>query len=950
MLKYLKNILTYKILIIFINLYSEINTLMLSIYIDKKKFQVKRLDNLLQACLSSGQNIPYFCWHPVLGSIGSCRQCAIKLYTDSSCKIGTINMSCMIPVQENMHISILDKEVQSFRKMVSELMMVNHPHDCPVCSEGGNCHLQDMVVLNKHNIRRYHFKKRIYSNQFLGPFIRHEMNRCITCYRCVRYYVDYAGGNDFGVFGSNNKIYFGRLKDGYLNSEYSGNLLDVCPTGVFTEKSDIKPFYRKWDLQYTPSICHHCSIGCNISIGERFGSISRVDNRFHNEINKYFLCDLGRFGYGYSNLKNRPVKPYKKTQNKIKFMNYSQTIYFIHNLLINNKNNVFGIGSDRASIESNILLYKLVGKNNFSNGMNDSLNKCIQLMIKIIKTFNINIPTISEIETYDVILVISEDITQTASRAALAVRQAIKNGKYSEISKKNGIPIWNVNAIKNVLQDKKNILFVLGQDESKLDDISTWNYYGSVEEQILLSQKIVKFISSDLKITHKNDQYLYNKIYKISSALLLAKKPLIISGSSSRNTDIIKISANIALALKRKNKSVGILLFPPAANSFGISLISNISLEDAFNRIKKQHINTIIILENDLYRYFSKYFLNNFFKNIQNIIVLDHQKNQIQEKSSIFLSCTNSIESSGTIINYELRAQHFFKAYLPYFYNKDTLILESWRWLNAIKKGIFSLSFLQSYNLSNIISLCSKTISYFKDLFKIIPDIHYKIKGQKIARAPHRFSGRTALYAKYNIHEPTSPKDLDTIYSFSMEGAQLSKDITVPRPFIWSPGWNSMQSLFKYSTDDLNKKNFLLQGIYLYKKEISKNVSFFVVDKPLIPLKKKKLVFKVVPYYYLLSSEEMSQKYLKKYKYMNNISVVLNYKNAEILNIIPGEYISFDNDYFIFKLPLKISYKLNINCIGLPLGCSNIPFSLLGKKIINIKKDIFYYDELLSKF
>jgi NADH-quinone oxidoreductase subunit G len=143
--------------------------------------------------------------------------------------------------------------------------MTNHPHDCPVCEEGGHCHLQDMTVMAGHNMRRYRFTKRTHQNQDLGPFINHEMNRCIACYRCVRYYKDYAGGEDLGVYGAHDNLYFGRETDGVFESEFSGNLIEVCPTGVFTDRTHSERYNRKWDMQFAPSVCQQCSVGCNIS-------------------------------------------------------------------------------------------------------------------------------------------------------------------------------------------------------------------------------------------------------------------------------------------------------------------------------------------------------------------------------------------------------------------------------------------------------------------------------------------------------------------------------------------------------------------------------------------------------------------------------------------------------------------------------------------------------------
>ena len=135
---------------------------MATIYIDNIPYEVKPGKNLLEACLTLGFNLPYFCWHPAMGSVGACRQCAVKVFKDEEDTRGRLVMSCM----------------------------TNHPHDCAVCDEGGSCHLQDMTVMTGHNYRRYQFKKRTYRNQYLGPFLNHEMNRCIQCYRCVRFYKD----------------------------------------------------------------------------------------------------------------------------------------------------------------------------------------------------------------------------------------------------------------------------------------------------------------------------------------------------------------------------------------------------------------------------------------------------------------------------------------------------------------------------------------------------------------------------------------------------------------------------------------------------------------------------------------------------------------------------------------------------------------------------------------
>src|SRR5512136_851440 len=186
------------------------------IFVENQPYEVPEGKNLLEACLSLGVDVPYFCWHPALGSVGACRQCAVKLFRDEKDQVGRIEMACMVAVKDGLRVAVQDSEVVVFRRRVIEWLMVNHPHDCPVCDEGGECHLQDMTVMTGHVYRRYRGRKRTYHNQYLGPFLTHEMNRCIQCYRCVRFYREYAGGADLNAFALRNIVFFGRDRNGVL--------------------------------------------------------------------------------------------------------------------------------------------------------------------------------------------------------------------------------------------------------------------------------------------------------------------------------------------------------------------------------------------------------------------------------------------------------------------------------------------------------------------------------------------------------------------------------------------------------------------------------------------------------------------------------------------------------------------------------------------------------------
>jgi NADH-quinone oxidoreductase subunit G len=236
------------------------------ITIDGQAIEVPAGTKVIEAAERLGIFIPRLCYHPALGSVGACRLCACAFLEGP---VRGVNMSCMVEAQEGMVVSTTAPEALDFRRDVIEWLMANHPHDCPVCDEGGHCLLQEMTVSGGHGVRRYTGRKRTYRDQDLGPLVQHEMNRCIHCYRCRRFYQEVAGGRDLGALGIANRTSFGRFADGPLESPFSGNLIDLCPTGVFTDKvSRYKG--RRWDFQRSPSLCTDCSLGCATIVSARY--------------------------------------------------------------------------------------------------------------------------------------------------------------------------------------------------------------------------------------------------------------------------------------------------------------------------------------------------------------------------------------------------------------------------------------------------------------------------------------------------------------------------------------------------------------------------------------------------------------------------------------------------------------------------------------------------------
>ena len=763
------------------------NQNMVTVYIDDQAYQVSSDNNLLAGVLSQKLNLPYFCWHPSMGSVGACRQCAVTQYQDENDTRGRMVMACTTPVTDGMRIRLKDKSSTVFREQVISAMMTNHPHDCPVCAEGGECHLQDMTVMTGHSTREYKGDKRTFTNQHLGEFVGHEMNRCITCYRCVRFYKDYAGGDDFGVYGSKNNVYFGRQQDGQLESEFSGNLVEVCPTGVFTNKLFSAHYTRKWDLQSAPSICSHCAVGCNTSVGERYGSVRRVMNRYSHDINGYFLCDRGRFGIGFVNGEQRIREAKGISQQSPERLSSLD----VAKALVHHKGKRFiGIGSARASFEANYYLKNLVGDNHFSLGWSaDEMN--IAASHKSFLAKNIA-PSLHEIEQSDFVLILDEDITHTAPRMALAVRQALRNASIDKADLL-GIPSWQDSAVRTIGGTSLTPLYLIQSHASKLDDVA---------EQVILqkTKATIAFVNelTEMLNTHEDVICFEHQHSSLLNQLLQAKKPLIIGGWGSHSAELVSAISEFVESLKQskyfENSSLKCLLVPPQANSVGLlSLMDqqSLSVEQVLSSIEAgadsaenvQGIEGIIFLEQELEQFNPQQLLA-LKQSSLTVIALEHSENKITEVADIVLPVAAVTEGDGHFVNYQGRIQPYYQVHpsvLP--------IQENWRWLGLLAKAIYP---------KHALAKEAKTLHELYQLF-LQQDSHWPIRVNEAdsatARETHRNSGRTAKMANNSVHEVKTTQSQDH-YRYSMEGDKPQNSDNMP--FTWAPGWNSNQGIHQY--------------------------------------------------------------------------------------------------------------------------------------------------------
>lgn len=769
---------------------------MATVIIDDIDFEIEAGQNLLLACQSLGLDVPYFCWHPAMGSVGSCRQCAVMVYKDADDKRGRLTMSCMTAVTDGQIVSIQHPDIKQFRALQIEALMTNHPHDCPVCEEGGECHLQDMTLLSGHVKRRFHGPKRTHLNQYLGPFINHEMNRCIACYRCVRFYRDYSGGTDLNVFASRNNVYFGRAEDGELESEFSGNLVEVCPTGVFTDKTYSQHYVRKWDLQSAPSICPHCSVGCNTFPAERTGILRRINNRYHPDINGYFLCDRGRFGYGFVNHPERLTHPWQRNtaQHSTDKITVQQAQQRLKELT--NASSVLAIGSSRSSLENNYALRQLVGSDRFYADCGQETLQQTQVLSQYYQLGRLPRSSLSALESADAALLIGEDITQTAPRIALSLRQMTRNAglqKAADI----GIAAWQDGEVRNIAQQLKSPLFIISSHPTRLDDVAVRTLCLAPAQQVDLINQIIVLLNNPASTTEEFSE----QARSIAESLRASNRPVIVTGMHSQCEALFNATLQLSETLFRLNSHSGFICALPHANSLGLTLLTPAGhdLDAVFEQIERSAPTTLIVMETDLARYCPAQQLEDLLDNVENFIVLDHLLTPTAQLADLLLPTASFAEMHCSWVNYEARVQAAISCQPT---PGDRCPAYQW--------------FEPETNFHSLLDDIADSEACFTQLASLYPN---KTKDFQVARQTIRSTGRAAVNAVMEVREQQPPQDPDSPYQFSPEGASQLPDL--PPAYLWHPGWNSNEALNRFQEEINGPIRGSHPGILLFEQSLS---------------------------------------------------------------------------------------------------------------------------------
>ncbi|OAD20230.1 NADH-quinone oxidoreductase, chain G [Candidatus Thiomargarita nelsonii] len=332
---------------------------MVTIEIDGKPYQAEAGQMLIEITDANGIDIPRFCYHKKLSVAANCRMCLVDVE-----KAPKPLPACATPVMDGMIVKTRSEKALIAQKAVMEFLLINHPLDCPICDQGGECELQDMAMGYGKDASRYKEGKRVVFDKNLGPLIATEMTRCIHCTRCVRFSQEISGIQEMGAPGRGEHTKIGTYIEKNISSELSGNMIDLCPVGALTSK----PFRfsaRAWEIQQADTIAPHDAVGSNIHLHIRRNQIRRVAPKENEAVNEVWISDRDRFSYQALTAEDRLTSPMIKKEGTWQKTDWEQALAFAAQGLkkvkdADGSSSIGALASPTATVEELYLLQKLM--------------------------------------------------------------------------------------------------------------------------------------------------------------------------------------------------------------------------------------------------------------------------------------------------------------------------------------------------------------------------------------------------------------------------------------------------------------------------------------------------------------------------------------------------------------------------------------------------------------
>ena len=605
---------------------------MIKIKIDGKALEVKPKTSIIEVADKVGIDIPRFCYHKKLSVAANCRMCLVEVKN-----FAKPLPACATQVMEGMEISTKSKFTKDTQKSVMEFLLINHPLDCPICDQGGECDLQDTAVAYGASKTRYTEEKRVVFDKNIGPLISTDLTRCIQCTRCVRFLKEVGGMAELGLIGRGEHAEISAYVDKSVESELSGNIIDLCPVGALTSK----PFRysaRSWELSRRSTIACHDSLGSNIEAHVKDNIVKRVIPKENESINECWISDRDRFSYEGLNHKDRINLPLKREKNQWKEIDWEEAYELIEKNItdidIKKSNKIGIICAPQSTLEEGFLLKKIAKELNTSHIDYRLLEKSFS------ENNNWLGCKIDEIESHDAILVVGSNLKHDQPLLAHRFRRyANKKNNFSIITSYDDF--YSTRCLEKVIVNPSAYI----------------NYLLMILKQVQLSTKYK--INSEVIKNFLKAAKPSNEAKRIAKSLLLNKSKAIFLGHQILHLDD---GDNIKLVAMHIAQAVGATfgLIPGYANSVGLNELNLNTDNISADKILSQSKEAFIMMNFDpLYDYHSPKKINSALKKAKFNLAISPYISDSFKEFDIVLPMTPFTETSGTFINMEKTIQSF---------------------------------------------------------------------------------------------------------------------------------------------------------------------------------------------------------------------------------------------------------------------------------------------------
>ena len=638
---------------------------MLKLKVNDIDIEVEEGLTVLQACELAGAEIPRFCYHEKLSIAGNCRMCLVEME-----KSPKPIASCAMPAADGMVIKTNTEKVEKSRKGVMEFLLANHPLDCPVCDQGGECDLQDQSMFYGIDKSRFKENKRYVPEKYMGPLIKTQMTRCIHCTRCIRFATEIAGVPELGAIGRGEDMQITTYLEKAMESEMSANVIDLCPVGALTSKPYVFEA-RPWELKKTETIDVMDAVGSNIRIDTYGWEVKRVLPRINEEINEEWISDKTR--YACDGLKNQRLdSAFFKKKNKFEKISWNEAYQKIFDKISDTSSDrISGITGDMINMETLFAIKEFFEKTIKSKNLDSrSENYYVNSSNRSNYVFN---SKITGIEESDLIILIGTNPRYEATILNSRIRKAYLN---------NNIDIFSLGDVGDltypyvVLDNSTKIINEIINNEHKLSELIK----KSEKPMIILGQSLLKM---------KSSSYVFEEL----------KKYLLANNKINNNWNSLNILSNNA-------STVG---------AYDLELLSSKNgNNDTLEKINKNEFDIIFLFGQDNLKINKK---NEF------IIFIGSHGDRGAEMADIILPSAAYTEQDGFFTNLEGKLQKAYKASYPPGEAK-----EDWQIINELAASLKRRNLYN--NKEELVNLMFNYLNLHKDKNFEIPN--YKFVNERI--------------------------------------------------------------------------------------------------------------------------------------------------------------------------------------------------------------------------